>query len=324
MATNRTARLDAQDAYFLSNQLQSVDPTRYYNLIPGVVGRRIIPPIPGISPNLPVYKWRTTKLQGTARKGRGRTKGAPSVSVVRVEETQSINTYEDVASWTVDEVRAAREAGEDLPQETLMAAVAAIEQKVDACLAVGDSLTGTVGLTNNTNVLTTNAGTKTGGGTTWLGAGATADEIALDIVTALEAMALAMKQGQVPNNNMPFFDQYALYLPTRQYARLMTKRLGATNEVTILSFIRKNFEMIKDIRPWWRLDTADGGNAMGVLVPALDTGAMNPMAGGGILPLDFEQLPEQYDGRTISVPCAGKCGGVVIRYPVAFRYLKLI
>ncbi len=322
MATNRSSRMDAQDAYFLSNQLQTVDATKYYNLIPGVVGRSIIPAIPGISPNAPVYKWKTTKLQGVARKGRGRSKGAPTVSVVKIEEIASINTYEDVASWTIDEVRAAREANEDLPQETLMAAVAAIEQKIDAVLAIGDSLTGTLGLTNNTSVLSTTAGAKTGGGTSWLSTTATTDEILLDIVTALEAQSLALKQAQTPNDSMPYFDQFALYLPTKHFTRLMVKRLGSTNEVTALGYIRKNFEMIKSIRPWWRLDTADNGNPMAVMAPALDTGALNPMAGGAILPLDFEQLPEQYDGRTVSVPCAGKCGGVVIRYPVAFRYIK--
>jgi hypothetical protein len=124
----------------------------------------------------------------------------------------------------------------------------------------------------------------------------------------------ALKQAQIPGSSMPAFNQFALYLPEDRMIRLATLRLGSTNEVTVLKFIQENFYMIKKIVPWHRL-------TKGVLAPALDDGAMNPMAAEGLLPMDFEQLPEQYNGRSITVPCAGKCGGVVMRYTVPFRYL---
>lgn len=324
MTQSRSTRMDAQDQYFLSNQLQSVDPTKYYHLVPGLVGRKLIPPIAGVSPNMPVYKWMMTKLKGQARKGGKHSKSQPTVSVVRTEETANIKTYEASFGWTVDEVRAAREAGSDLPGDSFTAAVATLEQNIDSNLAIGDADSGITGLTNNANVLSTNAAAKTGGGTSWLGAGALPDEIMNDIVTAIEATQLALKQGQIPGSDMPMFDQFALYLPRKHMTQLMTKRLGSANDTTVLGFIRKNFEMIKSIQPWWRLDTADAGAPMAVIVPALDTGAMNPFAGGALLPLDFEQLPEQYEGRDVIVPCASKAGGVPIRFPVAFRYIKLL
>lgn len=316
MATNqRSSRFDANDAYFLSNQLQSFDQTKYYHLVPGVVGRTIIPPIPGVSPNLPVYKWSMVKMRGQALKASPRSKAIPTVSVTRTEETQAIKTLEDAFSYTVDEVRAARETGQDLPTDSQLNAVAAIEQKIDAMLALGDTLSSIPGLANNTNVTSDNAAAA------WLSA-ATPDQIIGDVRTIVENTQSALKQGQVPGSTVPMFDQFALYLPRKHYTHLFTTRLGSTNEVSIGSFIKNNFDMIKSIRPWWRLDTANGGNPMAVLAPALDSGAMNPMAGGALLPLDFEMLPEQYEGRSVTVPCAGKCGGVVMRYPVGFRYLK--
>lgn len=313
----QSSRLDAQDQYFLSTQLQSLDQTKYYHLVPGVVGRKIIPAVPGVSPNLPVYKWSMIKLRGQANKGGMRSKGQSGVSVIRTEETQAIKIFEDSMSWTIDDVRASREAGTSLPEDTQMAAVAAIEQKIDTVLAVGDAVGGITGLTGNANVSSTNATA------TWLAA-ATPDQIIGDVTNIISLTQDALKQGQVPNAGLPFFDQFALYLPVKHLTKIMTTRLGATNDITIYSFIKQNFQMLKGIFAWHRLDTANGGNPMAVLAPALDNGTMNPFAGGAILPLDFEALPEQYDGRNITVPCAGKCGGVVIRYPVGFRYLKVM
>lgn len=306
MANNRTSRLDAQDAYFLSNQLQSFDQTKYYHLIPGIVGRKILPPAGNVSPAMPVYKWRMTKLQGSTKKGIGHARNAPTVSVVQTEETQAIKTFEATQQYTVDEVRASREAGEDLPEDTRRASVAAIESQVDACLATGDSLSGITGLENNASV------TGQAAAAAW--AGATVAQILNDLSTLVSNAMAALKQGQIPGSNMPAFNQFALYLPEDRMIKLATTQLGTTDSMTILKFVRENYYMIKAIVPWHRLTKA-------VLAPALDDGAMNPMAAEAILPMDFEQLPEQYEGRNIVVPCAGKCGGVAFRYPVAFRYL---
>lgn len=306
MSTNRTSRLDAQDAYFLSNQLQSFDQTKYYHLIPGIVGRKLIPAASGVDSALPVYKWRMTKLFGSAKKAIGHARNAPTVKVVQSEETQNIKTYETTQEYTVDEVRAARAAGEDLPEDTRRAAIAVIESAIDGCLATGDTLGGVTGLENNANVSAQAAAAS------WTTA--TVDQILNDISTLVSNTMAALKGAQVPNSPMPAFNQFALYLPEDKMIKLATTRLGSTNEVTLLKFVRENFYMIKNIVPWYRL-------TKGVLGPALDSGALNPMAAEAILPLDYEQLPEQYEGRNIIVPCAGKCGGVAFRYTVPFRYL---
>jgi hypothetical protein len=317
MATQRSARMDAQDQYFLSNQLQSFDPTSYYHLVPGVVGRKLIPAIDGVSKNMPVYKFKMVRLRGQVKMGGPRTKGQSSVSAIRTEETQAIKILEDDMTYNIDELRAAQEAGQDLPKDTQLAAVTAIEQKIDSMLALGDTLSGIPGIANNANVPNTNATA------TWLAA-ATPDQIIGDVTNIISLTQDALKQGQIPGQEIPFFDQFSLFLPVKHLTKIMTTRLGATNDITIYKFIVENFAMLKSIRPWWRLDTANGGNPMAVLVPALDNGQMNPFAGGALLPMDFEMLPEQYDGRDINIPCAGKCGGVVIRHPVAFRTLKVM
>lgn len=324
MSSNNQYRMDAADQYFLQNQLQHTDPTKYLHLVPGAVGRKLVPPVPGVSANLPTHRYTMTKLLGQAKRSSSKSKAAPTFRAVKEEKSQNIKTYDGAFGWTVDEIRAAREAGVDLPGDSQQAAVTGLEQKIDANICLGDAEAGITGLANNAEVPNTNASDKGGGNTSWLHANADPDEILADIEAAISATQDALKQAQFPGSEVPQFDQFALYIPVKHMTRLMTKRLGATNEVTLLKYLRENFEMLKAIRGWHRLDTANGGNPMAVLVPALDNGAMNPLAGGALLPLDYEQLPEQYSGRQVSVPVAAKAGGVIWRYPVAGRTIKLI
>lgn len=312
-------RLDASDRYFLTQELTSIDPNKYYHLVPGIVGRANMAPIEGVSPELPVYKWTMTKLLSgpTTRRG-GKSRSAPMVSVIRTEETQQILTHEESFGWTVDEVRAARKAGLSLPEDRQQTAVTGIEQWIDQVLCTGEPEANVYGLANNPNVGNTNAGAA------WA---ANADNILADLTNFVEATAAALKQAQVPGQKNVMYDQFVLFISAARYRKLMTLRLGATNEITVLKYIRENFEMIKKIVPWWRLDTANsvavnGTNAMAVLAPCLDNGSINPMAGGALLPNDYEQLPEQYEGRNVIVPASGKCGGFVPRHAVAFRTLK--
>jgi hypothetical protein len=329
MAPNGIApRFDGEDRYFVTAQLQETDPEKYYELVPGVVGRRLIPKIGAVNPNLPTYRWIATKLKGSTKVTRGRAKDQPTASVVREEKVHSVHTFEETFGWTIDEIRAARSVpGADLDRDNYVAALTKIEQSIDEALALGISSTNTTGLMNNSDVDHTDAGSKTGGGTSWLGSGALASEIILDVRKVIREALLGLKQAQIPGSNaMPMFQQFSLYLPLEHYNLIDMMPFGLGSDVfvgTVLEFLRK-FSALKAIEPWWRLDSADDGDPMAVLVPALDDGKMNPMAGGGLLPLDYEQLPEQYHGRNVTIPVAGKCGGVAIRYPVAFRYLKIL
>lgn len=317
-------RFDAEDRYFVTAQLQATDPEKYYELVPGVVGRRLIPKIGIANPYLPTYRWIATKLRGRTKVTRGKAKDQPMAGVVREEKVHSIHTFEESFGWSIDEVRAAREVqGADLDKDSYLAALTKIEQSIDGALALGITGTNATGIANNTDVNTTN-GTISGG---WLGSSSTPAGIIADIASAIDDAVSALQQAQVPgSNDMPMFMQFALWLPLKHWAKIGMSPFGLGTDVqvtTVLKFMSL-FPMLKAIEPWWRLDTADGGSPMAILVACLDDGKMNPQIGGGLLPLDYEQLPEQYTGRNVTVPAAGKCGGVALRYPVAVRYLKSI
>lgn len=320
MTQQKQVRFDSGDKYFVSNQLQSIDPNKYYHLVPGIVGRSVMPPVDGVSPNLPSYSFDMTKLVGAKPKRRGaKSRSAPMAEVVKTRETHQIVTYEEDFGWTVDEVRAARETNQSLPEDRQLSAITLIEQKIDECLATGDVKANVYGIANNPGVENTDAAVA------W--AGATSDQILTSLDLLLSEAAEDLKQARVPGSNTPMFNQFVLLVSEARYRKIMTMKLGANNDTTVLKYIKENFEMIKKIIPWWRLDTANGtpvngSSAMGVLAPALDNGSINPLSGGALLPQDYEQLPEQYEGRNVIVPAAGKCGGFVIRHGVAYRTFK--
>jgi hypothetical protein len=313
-------RFDSGDKYFVSNQLQSIDPEKYYHLVPGIVGRMAMPPIAGVSPNLPSYSFDMTKLVGAKARRRGpKSRSAPMAEVVKTRETHQILTFEEDFGWTVDEVRAARETNQSLPEDRQLSAITNIEQRIDECLAVGEPTSNVYGIANNPGVLNTNAAVA------W--DAATSDQILTSLDLLLSDAAGALKQARIPGSSTPMFNQFSLFLSEAKFRKIMTMKLGANNDITVLTYIEQNFKMIKKIIPWWRLDTAaaapvNGSSAMGVLAPALDNGSINPLSGGALLPQDYEQLPEQYEGRNVVVPAAGKCGGFVIRHGVAYRTFK--
>lgn len=317
---SKQMRFDSGDKYFVSNQLQSIDPNKYYHLVPGIVGRRVMPPIENVSPNLPSYSFDMTKLVGDKPARRGpKSRSAPTVEVVKTRETHQILTYEESFGWTVDEVRASRETNQNLPEDRQLSAITLIEQRIDEGLCTGDEKAKVYGIANTPGIGNTAAAQA------WTGA--TSDQILTSLDTLLSEYAAALKQARVPGSNTPMYNQVVLLVSEARFRLIMTKKLGATNEITVLKYIRENFEMIKAIVPWWRLDlsnvaTTNGTTAMGVLCPALDNGAINPLSGGALLPSDYEQLPEQYEGRNVVVPAAGKCGGFVMRHGVAYRTFK--
>lgn len=306
-------RYDAADTYYLSQQLQSFDPKTRYHLVPGVMGRKLIPRVENVSPNQPSHKYTMTKLAGSTKRTRGRGRDAPTGSVVKTEHVNSIETFEHTATWTIDNVRASREVGSDLSMDTMVAAMSSIEQDIDAALCSGITANGTTGLMNNADITATAA---TGN---W--SGLTGDQIINDVKRLITAVQVALKMAQIPGQNDVMFTQFSLYLPQASYSLIDMTPRSTNTDTTILEFIRK-FSALKGVAPWWRLDTAGiAGIPKAVLVPALDNGMMNPLAGGALLPLDFERLPEQYAGRNVAVPCAGKCGGFICPYPVGFQYM---
>lgn len=319
---NQAVRLDAADSYFLSQQLEHLDPTTYYELFAGRIGRRFIPVIENIAPFEEVYKYTMVHFKGSAKKGGPRAKDARTVQVVKTEVTQSIKKIPVSYGWTVDEIRASRAKGLNLDSDTLQAAVGTVEQEIDDMLAFGDEQNASItGLLNHGSIADTTPVAKTGGGTSWLGASVTASEIIKDVTNMVSEAREALKQALEPGTGMPAFAKFGLLLPQSHLSLIASTPRSTTSDTSILRWLLDNNPWLASIEDWWQLDEGDDGDPMAVLYPAMPNGVGHPRAMGAIIPVDFESLDPQMTGHDVTVPASGKCGGVAIRYPVAFRYM---
>ena len=316
---NQVVRLDAATSYFINQQLEAQDPRKFRQLVPGIVGRRLIPTVQGLSRSQPTYAYVMQLLKAKTFRHGAKAKDAPTVEVVAEKVTHSIETYPASIEYELDDVENARINGLDLPGDKMQAAIAKLEEKIDESLAVGEG--NATGILNNANIDSTTAGSKTGGGTTWTGASVTADEIVRDVANAVSDTTSGLKQARLPGTSMPNFMQWALILPDSWYVKAATTYRPNTDTSALEMIQRMPF--IKSVVPWWRAETANATAAMAALIPALDTGAVNPMAAGAIVPFDYEQLAPQLAGFTTAIPVRAKAGGVAVPYPVACRYIVL-
>ena len=91
---------------------------------------------------------------------------------------------------------------------------------------------------------------------------------------------------------------------------------NGTNVMTALQAVQGMFPGVS-FQQWDSLETAD----------VAGTGPRNlayhksPTVLGIPIPIVFDDLPPQAVGLRFEVPCHGRVGGVVIRYPIAVGYM---
>lgn len=318
-------RLDSGDTLFLERELRFVDPVNYMTLFAGLKGRQYIPIIQGISPLQNEYAYRMCTIVGDAKLGASHSNDATVVSVQYSETVSSIRQIPVAMKWSIREIKqSAAFAGGKLQDDTVRAAMSAVERKRDNMLAFGVTGTTIGGLLNNSSVAFTIASTKTGtgAGTAWIRTvPVNPDEILADIAKIVSDTRTALKQASLmPNgDSMPAFDKWVLLLDQANYTYISQTPRSTTSDKTILQWALSQNPWLESIEEWWQCDAAGASSAhRAVLYPR------NPMAVGCLIPDEWSMEQWQYVGHDIVVPANGSCGGTVIKYPVSLRYCDAI
>jgi hypothetical protein len=318
-------RLDASDIAFLERELRHVDPVIYPTLFAGLLGRKYVPLIEGISPLKDEYAYRMATIKGDAKLGGPNANDATVVSVTYAESVSAIKQIPVAMKWTIRELKqSAAFAGGKLQDDTIRAAMSAVARKRDNMIALG--LTGTTigGLLNATGVLATTPSTKTGtgAGTAWIRTVPVApDEILADIAKIVADTRAALNQAtQLPGgDDMPAFARWVLLLPQAQYTYIAQTPRSTTSDKTILQWALSQNPWLESIEEWWQCDTAGTGPTTRAMLYVRD-----PMCCGCVIPDEWSQEAWQYEGHNIVVPASGSCGGTVVKYPVACRTMDAI
>ncbi len=308
-------RLDSNESVFLDRELASVDPTKYFELYAGLRARRFVPPIQGIAAYDRVYMYSMWGITGEAKFYGQNAKDLPRVGVTRREFSRAIKPIGASFGWTVDEIRAAAAKGTGLEDATLIAASTAIERKIDRLLAIGDAESGFTGLINDEQIESDNTITVVN---SW-GVSPTDWMASLNKLVAETRARLKLAAAMPGGDSIPAFDRFQILMPTAQYAQVKTTPYSATSPQSVLQvFLANNDEWVSGVAEWSMLDTIDSGtDPRAVIYP------LNPAALGAAIGREFTQESPQAEGLSINVPCSASCGGTVIRYPVAFSYMRL-
>ncbi len=307
-------RLDSSTTVFLERELLAVDPTKYMELFEGLRAMDFVPPISGIAPYDRSYEYSMWTITGEAKAYGDNARDLPRVGVRRQPFTRSIAPIGASYGWTVDDIRAASARGVPLEETTVIAAMMAIKRKLDRRIALGDTDLGYTGLVNDAQIINDNNVSPVSNYSTAANKLDSLNKLVADTRTRLK-QATEMPGG----DGIPAFNKFQVLLPTADYAFAKQTPISANYPTSILQvFMDNNSEWLSGVSEWSVLDNLDGGNeGRAVCYP------LNPAALGHATARFYNEEPPQASGLNIEIPCHAASGGTVIRFPVAFSYMRL-
>lgn len=308
------SRLDASTTVFLERELTAVDPRDYMELFEGLRATRFVPPCDGIAPYDSSYEYSMWSITGEAKNIGPNTRDLPRVGVKRTPHTRTISPIGASYGWTVDDIRKAAAKNVPLEKMTVIAAMMSIKRRLDRRIALGDTDLGFTGLINDAQILADNDVAPIGNFSTAANKLDSLNKLLADTRGRLK-LATEMPGG----DGIPAFDRFQILLPPTDYATCKNTPASSNYPDSILDvFMRNNSEWVSGVDEWGYLEDLDSGTeGRAVCYP------LNPAALGHATSRYYTEEPPQASGLNIDVPCHAASGGTVIRYSVAFSYMRL-
>jgi hypothetical protein len=303
-------RLDAKYTAALDLQLEHVRSQTYDIQYPELKARRLIPVDTSVDPGaetVAYYQWDEYGMAEIIANFAG---DLTLVDTKAEKFTSPVHSIGKAYQYSIQDLRRAAMAGNQLDQRRARAARRAIELKIDEIASVGDEKGKLKGLLNHPNVTILTAATD-GTSTRWVGGRTTPkapELIKKDMNDAVSAILVATKETQAPNT---------LLLPTTEFNHISDTSINNVTDITILKSFLNNGQWVKSVESWYKLDTAD---ALGT-GPRMVTYRKDPEVLELVIPQDFEQLPPQARNLSFVVDVHARIGGVVIYYPLALNYM---
>lgn len=305
---------DAQAALsFLVAQRTFIEPTVYRTRYPELNYAELVPVDTSLNEWARSVTFFSLDMVGQAQWFSGLAQDVPNADVVRNQFEQSIAMAAIGYQYTLEELGMARLIpGTNLTSDRAMAARRGWEEFVYNVALFGDAKKGWEGLFNSTLVTAGNvAADGTAGATAWTAK--TPDLIMRDINAALTGTFTATNTVDIADT---------LVLPFTQLHHIGTRRIDATNQTTILSWVAQNNVYTMQtgrpltIRGQRGLETRGAGGTARMLAYRRSPEVVklhNPM------PHRFLDVFRK-GAILYEVPGIGRLGGTEFRLPKAARY----
>ena len=239
----------------------------------------------------------TQDLIGKAKLLNSNADDFPLANLVRTKFEQSILDAGIGYEFSIAEIGQAQMMGRSLPTEGASAARLAYEQLVDAVALAGDS--GIEGLYATTGI------TSTAAAAAW--SGATAAQILADVNGIISRIVAATGGIHWPNT---------LVLPLSQFSLIAGKQIDATNQTTILDFIKRS-----------NAYTAKTGLPLDIFADVRLTNKAvcykrDPQVLKLHMPMPLRFMPPQLINLQVRVPGMFRFAPLSIRQPKAIQYIS--
>lgn len=289
---------DAQAALsFVTSQATSIEAQVFSVPYPEIRYAQMIPVDTSAAEFSASVTFFTQDIVGKARLLNGSSDDIPLANLVRTKFEQSILDAGIGYEFSLTEIGQAQMMGRSLGTEGAAAARLAYEQLVDAVALVGDS--GYEGLYATTGI------TSTAAAAAW--AGATAAQILNDVNQVISRIYAATGGIHVPNT---------IVLPLAQYSLISGKQIDATNQTTILDFIRRS-----------NVYTSMTGQPLDIFADVRLTNKMvcykrDPQVLKLHMPMPLRFIAPQLVNLNVRVPGMFRFAPVSIRQPKAIQYVS--
>lgn len=288
--------LSTGTGFFFKRQLEHVFATTLTANIPPPNAFRLFPIDSSVPEGAKSYTQRLMEPVGEATIISNFADDLPRVNVVRREERRGIRMLGDSYGYTVQDIMAARFAGEPLDTTLGMAAREAIERKHNRLCWFGDAEAGLWGVLRHPYIpryifsepLSENA--------------SSADALIAEVNAMLNGVnSLTKTTAQVDT----------LVLPPDEFAYIHSAPRSATTDTTIAEFLLAKNKWLKNIEQAWELD-ADENNDTALCLAY----RKNEMSAKYVAPINFRQLPVERRNLEFVINNIGSSGGFYTPRPL--------
>ncbi len=302
---------DADTGNFFARQLAYISATVRSELFAPKKWRLVVPPNmdqPG--PGANTYEWYQESTKGQVRAGSSYSNDAPRIEVG--ESGPFVSTIKPLTAmygYSLNEIRAAQQAGNNLAVRKAMAARRIVEFGLndtviygDSTLKIGGFLTSTAGLT--IAEVAANAGDKT-----------FAAKIAAAHPTAVYDDLMRMG-NKVVEQSFGNIIPTTLLLPLAQYNLISSTQMSGNTTDTILKRFLANSPYIKEVDWMPEFKASSGYVGIGGTKDIMMAYDRSPTTVNHIVPIDYNELPPEMRGFETLINVEARCGGTLWERPL--------
>jgi hypothetical protein len=294
-------RNDATAVYFRPLDLEAIDRTLYEPKYEELTARRILNLKTDVAPGAETYAYNVMTRSGVAKILANNADDIPLVDIDMRREFQRIYSIVTGFRYTVQEQRAAAMTGTSVDTAKAGVARRAVAEKENRLAWSGDADYNIKGLINATGIQIENVPQNTGATSTkW--ANKTGEEIVEDVRIIRANITVLPGHGDSAN--------LILGIPPEQY-EILARRYNEFDPRTILEVIRS--------RNWFR-DIVRAPELKGVGTGSTDSLLVfdsSPEVVQLLLPMDMTRHDPEWKFPSWKFAVEERCGGCVIRYPMA-------